>query len=89
MCDKCGCGETDTEKTLEEKVKEIIEVIRPMLQGHGGDIELVAVDEDNTVKVRLQGACSGCPGAKMTIKQGVEQVMKEKIPEVKEVVAVD
>lgn len=89
MCEKCGCGDTEAEKTFEEKVKDMIEVVRPMLQGHGGDIELVGVGDDNTVKVRLRGACSGCPGAQMTLKQGVEQLMKEKIPELKEVIAVD
>lgn len=89
MCEKCGCGDTEAEKTFEEKVKDMIEVVRPMLQGHGGDIELVSVGDDNTVKVRLRGACSGCPGAQMTLKQGVEQLMKEKIPELKEVIAVD
>ena len=88
MCEECGCGETDTEQTFEEKVKNIIEAVRPNLQSHGGDIELVGVDEDNTVKVRLQGACSGCPGAQMTLKMGIERLLKEKVPEVKEVVAV-
>ncbi len=89
MCDQCGCGDANVEKSFEDKVKEMIEVIRPMLQGHGGDIELVGVEEDKTVKVRLQGACAGCPGARMTLKQGVEQMMKEKISDLKEVVAVD
>lgn len=88
MCDQCGCSDAVTEKTFQQKVEEMIEVIRPMLQGHGGDIELVSLEDDNTVKVRLQGACSGCPGAQMTLKQGVEKLMKEKIPELKEVVAV-
>ena len=49
----------------------------------------VIVDEDNNVRVRLQGACKGCPGAQMTLKNGVERLLKEKIPEVKEVIAVD
>lgn len=92
MCDKCGCGESvteKTEKTFEEKVQDIIEVIRPSLQDHGGDVELVGTDDDNTVKVRLQGACQGCPGAAMTIKMGIERILREKVPEVKEVVAVD
>ena len=87
MCDKCGCSETNKEKTFEEKVKDIIESIRPALQGHGGDVELVGTDEDNTVRVRLQGACQGCPGAAMTMKMGIERILKEKVPEVKEVVA--
>jgi len=88
MCDKCGCGEANTEKTFQEKVKEVIESIRPALQGHGGDVELVGTDDDNTVKVRLQGACQGCPGAAMTMKMGLERILKEKVPEVKEVIAV-
>ena len=89
MCEECGCGEADTEKTFEEKVREVIEAVRPGLQGHGGDIELVGTDDDNNVKVRLQGACQGCPGAQMTLKMGIEQLLKENIPEVKEVIAVD
>ena len=89
MCDKCGCGETNAEQTFEEKVKNIIESIRPNLQSHGGDIELLAIDEDNTVRVRLQGACRGCPGAAMTMKMGVERLLKEQIPQVKQVIAVD
>lgn len=84
MCDSCGCGE----KSFEAKVAEVIESIRPMLQNDGGDIELASVEEDNTVKVRLQGACKGCPGAAMTLKMGVERVLKEKVPEVKEVIAI-
>jgi len=88
MCDKCGCGEIEAEKTFEEKVKEVIESIRPALQSHGGDVELVGTDDDNTVKVRLQGACQGCPGAAMTMKMGIERILKEKVPEVKEVIAV-
>ncbi|GAF73662.1 unnamed protein product [marine sediment metagenome] len=89
MCEECGCSEADTEKTFEEKVREVIEAVRPGLQGHGGDIELVETDDDNNVKVRLQGACQGCPGAQMTLKMGIEQLLKENIPEVKEVIAVD
>ena len=89
MCDKCGCSEANTDQTLEEKVKDTIESLRSALQSHGGDVELVSIDEDNTVNVRLQGACQGCPGAAMTMKSGIERILKEKIPEVKEVVAVD
>ena len=89
MCDKCGCSEANTDQTLEEKVKDTIENLRGALQSHGGDVELVGIDDDNTVKVRLQGACQGCPGAAMTMKSGIERILKEKVPEVKEVVAVD
>lgn len=88
MCEKCGCSEANAEKTLEERVKETIENIRPSLQAHGGDVEFVGLDDDNMVKIRLQGACQGCPGAQMTMKMGIERILKEKVPEVKEVVAV-
>lgn len=88
MCDKCGCSEANAEKTFEEKVEDIIETVRPNLQSHGGDIELIGTDEDKTVRVRLQGACQGCPGAQMTLKQGIERLLKQNIPEVKEVIAV-
>ncbi len=89
MCEQCGCGETDTEQTFDEKVKDVIESVRPALQSHGGDIELVGTDDDKNVKVRLQGACQGCPGAQMTMKTGIERILRERVPEVKEVVAVD
>ena len=86
MCENCNCG---NQPTFEDQVKEVIQSIRPMLQNDGGDIELVSIDSDNTVRVRLQGACRGCPGAQMTLKMGVERLLKERLPEVKEVVAVD
>jgi len=88
MCETCGCSEK-AEKTFNDKVAEVIDSIRPALQSHGGDIELVGTDEQNNVNVRLQGACQGCPGARMTMKNGIEKILKERIPEVKEVVAVD
>ena len=86
MCENCGCGNV---KSFEEQVEEVIQSIRPMLQNDGGDIELVNIDEDKTVNVRLQGACKGCPGAAMTLKMGVERLLKERVPSVKEVVAVN
>lgn len=71
------------------KVRAVIDTVRPMLQADGGDIELVSVDEaTGVVSVRLQGACRGCPGAQMTLKMGVERHLKEKVPAVTEVVAV-
>ncbi len=74
---------------MEDKVREVIEQIRPLLQQDGGDIELVGVEESTgVVSVRLEGACKGCPGAQMTLKMGVERALKEKVPEVTEVVAV-
>ncbi len=89
MCEECGCGQTDTEQSFEQKVRSAIEAVRPALQSHGGDIELVGTDPDNTVRVRLQGACHGCPGATMTLTMGVERILREKIPEVKQVIAVE
>lgn len=89
MCDTCGCNQTGTDQSIQERVKDAIEAIRGGLQDHGGDLELVGIDENNTVRVRLQGACQGCPGATMTMKMGIERILKERVPEVKEVVAVD
>jgi Fe-S cluster biogenesis protein NfuA len=89
MCENCGCSQENTEQGFEEKVKAVIEAVRSSLQSHGGDIELVSTSEDNTVNVRLKGACSACPAAMMTLKQGVERILKERVPEVKEVIAVD
>jgi len=89
MCEHCGCSEKSSEQAFEDKVKNVIEAVRSSLQSHGGDIELVGTSADNTVKVRLKGACAGCPGAMMTLKQGVERILKERVPDVKEVVAVD
>jgi Fe-S cluster biogenesis protein NfuA len=79
---------SENQKTFDEKVKDVIESIRSMLQNDGGDIELVGIDEDKSVRVRLQGACRGCPGAAMTLKMGVERLLKERVPEVKQVVSV-
>jgi len=70
---------------MKARVQQVIDQIRPNLQADGGDIELVDVTEDGTVKVRLQGACHGCPGAAMTLKMGVERMLKKSIPEVKSV----
>jgi Fe-S cluster biogenesis protein NfuA len=72
---------------MNEKVKAALDQIRPALQADGGDVELVSV-KDGTVSVKLTGACGGCPMATMTLKQGIERILKERVPEVKEVVAV-
>jgi Fe-S cluster biogenesis protein NfuA len=72
---------------MQDKVTEVMDKIRPSLQRDGGDVELVEVD-DGTVKVKLTGACAGCPMSTMTLKMGIEKILKEQIPEVKEVVAV-
>lgn len=70
---------------MKEKVQKVIDEIRPNLQADGGDIELVDVTADGVVKVRLKGACSGCPGAAMTLKMGVERVLKSRIPQVQRI----
>jgi len=70
---------------MKERVQEVIEKIRPMLKADGGDVELIDVGEDGVVKVRLQGACAGCPMSQMTLKNGIERLLKKEIPEVKSV----
>ncbi len=70
-----------------EKVQEILDQIRPNLQADGGDVELVSV-EDGIVSVRLTGACGGCPFATMTLRDGIQSVLQQYIPEIKEVVNV-
>jgi len=72
---------------MQEKVEGVLDKIRPSLIRDGGNVELVEVS-DGTVKVRLTGACAGCPMSTMTLKMGIEQMLKQEIPEVKEVVAV-
>ena len=67
---------------MKEKVQAVIEKIRPMLQADGGDVELVEVEDTGVVKVRLQGACAGCPMSQMTLKSGIERLLKQEIPEV-------
>ena len=73
---------------LRARVEEILDKVRAGLRSEGGDIELVDVDDDGIVKVKLQGACCGCPGAAMTLKMGIEEQLKEKIPGVKSVESV-
>jgi Fe-S cluster biogenesis protein NfuA len=70
------------------KVEEVINKIRPALQRDGGDVELVEITDDNVVKVRLTGACGTCPMSIMTLKGGIEAILKQDIPEVKAVEAV-
>ena len=72
---------------MREQVEKSLQKIRPMLQADGGDVELVDI-VDGIVKLRLQGACAGCPGAQMTLKMGVERQLKQDIPDVKAVEAV-
>ena len=71
---------------MREKVEAALAKIRPALQADGGDVELVDV-KDGVVSLKLKGACDGCPMASMTLRQGIERVLKEQVPEVKEVIA--
>lgn len=73
---------------MKEQVREALDKVRPYLQRDGGDLELVDVTQDGEVKVRLKGACRGCPGAQITIKQGIERVLKREIPAIKRVTPV-
>lgn len=70
-----------------ERVKKVLNKIRPSLQADGGDVKLISV-EDNVVKVQLTGSCGGCPFSQMTLKMGIERAIKDEIPEIKEVVAI-
>ena len=73
---------------MEDKIKEVLDEIRPALQRDGGDLEYVGF-ENGQVQIKLTGACHGCPFATMTTKNGIERILKERIPEVTEVVAVN
>jgi Fe-S cluster biogenesis protein NfuA len=73
--------------SLKEKVQEALKEVRPMLQADGGDVELVSATEDGKVTLRLTGACGSCPMSQMTLKMGVERILKKKVPEVKEVLS--
>ena len=73
---------------MKESVQTAIDKIRPMLQRDGGDVELVSVEGD-VVKVRLQGACKGCPMSQMTLKNGIEKFIKQEVPEIDRVESVD
>jgi len=73
---------------MREKVEQVLEKIRPTLQADGGDVELVEVTENGIVKVRLQGACKGCPMSQITLKNGIERLLLKEIPELKAVEAV-
>lgn len=76
------------QSTLKEKVESSLGLIRPSLQADGGDVELVDVSDDGIVSVRLLGACGGCPHATMTLKMGIEHILREQIPQVKSVESV-
>ena len=73
---------------MREAIQNALNTVRPQLQADGGDCELVDVTDDGTVKVRLTGACGGCPMSQMTLKMGIERVLRERVPGIKAVEAV-
>jgi Fe-S cluster biogenesis protein NfuA len=73
---------------LHEQVREVIELIRPSVQDDGGDIELVGVTDDGVVHIRFHGACVGCPSSNMTLHMGIERSLREKIPQITQVIPV-
>ncbi|HDZ89640.1 MAG: NifU family protein [Deltaproteobacteria bacterium] len=73
---------------MKENVENALQKVRPSLQADGGDVRLVDVDEDGLVKVKLMGACGGCPMSQMTLKMGIEKILKQNVPEVTRVESV-
>lgn len=71
-----------------EIVEKVLEEIRPQLQADCGDAQLIGIDDDGTVRLRLVGACGACPMSQMTLKMGIERILKKRIPEIKEVINV-
>ncbi len=73
---------------MKERIEAALDKIRPTLEADGGSVDFVDVSDDGIVKVKLTGACSGCPMSQMTLKMGIERILKQEVPEVKEVVSV-
>jgi len=73
----------ETKTDLRKRVQEVIDTIRPSLQADGGDVELLDFTDEGIARVRLQGACRGCPMAAMTLQMGIERILRNQIPEVK------
>lgn len=73
---------TSDPRSVYERVQRVLERIRPAVQSDGGDLELVEVTDDGIVRIRLHGACVGCPSSTMTLHQGVERNVREKVPEI-------
>jgi len=72
---------------MKEKIEKALDKVRPMLAADGGNVELVDVTQDGVVKLKLTGACGCCPMSQMTLKMGIEKILKQEVPEVKEVIA--
>jgi Fe-S cluster biogenesis protein NfuA len=80
--------ENNRKKEMMQKINSAIESVRPYLKADGGDVELIDITEDLIVKVRLTGACDGCPFSLMTLKAGIEQAIRKNVPEIKDLIAV-
>ena len=78
-----------TTTDMTERVREVINLIRPAVQGDGGDVELVEVTEAGVVRIRLHGACVGCPSSNITLQVGIERTLKDRVPEVTALEAID
>lgn len=74
--------------TLEQRVSRVIDSFRPYIRSHGGDVEFLGIDERNRVRVRLRGACAGCPGSMITLQMGIERELLAQVPEIRALVAV-
>jgi Fe-S cluster biogenesis protein NfuA len=79
---------SEEHKTLRDKVEQTLALVRPQLEADGGGVDLVDVDEEGVVSVRLTGACAGCPMSTMTLKMGIERILMKQVPDVKRVQAV-
>ena len=73
---------------MKENVEKVLDKVRPMLQADGGNVDLVEVTSDGIVKLKLTGSCGCCPMSQMTLKMGIERILKQEVPQVKEVVAI-
>ncbi len=82
-------SEQDSRQQLREKVEEVLAKVRPSLEADGGGVELVNITDDNVVEVRLQGACRGCPMSQITLAMGIGRVLRQEVPEITDVRAVD
>jgi Fe-S cluster biogenesis protein NfuA len=79
---------TDTASPMRDRVQDVLNLIRPAVQADGGDIELVDVSPAGVVQIRFHGACHGCPSSKMTLQMGIERNLRERVPEVTQVIPV-
>lgn len=80
---------SSSSEDLHDQVQEVLDRIRPAIQEDGGDVELVSITPDGTVRIRFQGACIGCPSSEITLRDGLARNLREKVPQVREVIAVE